>query len=31
MKHHLVLVHSYENFELNNLKFARITQFKANF
>ena len=31
MKHHLVLVHSYTNFELNNSKFAQVTQFSENF
>ena len=31
MRHHLVLVHSYTNFELNNSKFARVTQFREKF
>ena len=32
MKHHLlVFVHSYTNFELNNSKFAQMTQFRENF
>ena len=31
MKHHSVLVHSYTNFELNNSKFAQVTQFRENF
>ena len=31
MKHQLVLVHSYTNFELNNSKFAQVTQFGKYF
>ena len=31
MKHHLVLAHSYTNVELNNSKFAQVTQFRENF
>ena len=30
MKHQLVLVHSYTNFQLNNSKFAQVTQFREN-
>ena len=30
MKRQLVLVNSYINFELNNLKFAQATQFREN-
>ena len=31
MKHHLVLVHSYKNFELNNSNFAQVIQFRETF
>ena len=31
MKHHLLLVDSYTNFELNNSKFAQVTQFREKF
>ena len=31
MKQHSVLVHSYTNVELNNSKFAQVTQFEENF
>ena len=31
MKHHIVLVHLYTNCELNNSKFAQVTQFRGYF
>ena len=31
IEHHLVLVHLYTNFELNNSKFAQVTQVTENF
>ena len=31
MKRHLVLVRLYTNFELNNSKFAQVTEFRENF
>ena len=31
MKHHLVLVYSYTNFEFNNSKLAQVSQFRENF
>ena len=30
MKHHLVLVRSYTDFELNKLKFAQVIQIRVN-